>query len=284
MSKKFAQDTDLANKIALNNPTPAIRQETRRRRGGGGDAISENTFVMSLAGSSVNITAGAITVNETSNKTTYAVPKGTVDLSEYLTPTTVYIYVKLAANWLSGGEFILYPVLTVGAQNFAYNDTKFPADDLGAIFYPLGTVTITKPEDTLLYSLTQINFGNHEINALDNTSFYINQIYQAKASDSDTDSTYEIYVNSGQVTMPTDNPVLPQANDNVSNASIKYIYIKMTATKNAQGFWTSYVAEVAFSLTQLVNDDDITYILIGWAGISTNQAQLGNFISDGRIF
>ncbi|MCP4103865.1 MAG: hypothetical protein GY750_20970 [Lentisphaerae bacterium] len=248
-----------------------------------GGTTSEQTFVMSLDGSTVNITAGAIIVNENSINRTYSVPAGSVDLSAQLTPTTVYIYVKLVANWING-EFQLYPTLTVATDNFFGNTTRAPLDDLGQIYHNLGTVTITKPDDVLVYTLNQTVYGNRTIEPFDNTSYKINQIYQAKSTDTDIDTTYQVYVNTGQATLPDNTVITPQVNSTISNTGTKYAYLQITATQNANGYWTGFDAETILSSSTLSNSADVTNALIGTAGLALTQAQQGNFISDARVF
>jgi hypothetical protein len=248
-----------------------------------GSVSSENTFIMSLSESTVNITAGAIIVDEFSSDKTYSVIGGSVDLSSHTEPTTVYIYVKLIADWLNGGEFQLFPKLTIASQNFFSNDVQAPVDDLGQIYHNIGVVVITKPEDDLIYTLHQTVFGNKNIKPFDNTSYRINQIYQAKVTDETIDTTYQVYVNGGQSTLPDNTVQNIQVNDSILDSSTKYAYLQITATENLIGFWTGYNSIIVLSNSTLGNSNDEKNVLIGTAGLTLNQAQPGNFISDARV-
>jgi hypothetical protein len=275
------------------NPLTSKGGNSRRVWGQGGKASGVITpFFMSLKKSDedeqlVNITSGRVFVDDT----TYDIEENNVNIDSYSIGDTVYIYLKVEANWLDGAIFKGYPTLTVltGEEiensNFASNSTQFPLTDLGHVFYDIGTVLI---EDNgsggKKHTLSQVAYENVFIESMNMSAFITNKIHEAKTTDSQTDNNYTIFVNAGQVVLPESQELSDQYNFTISNTSDAYAYIKITGVQASNGGWSNFTYEITHNASQQIDTDSVNYYLISFVSNGViSQQRLGTFDSGGRI-
>ncbi len=257
--------------------------------GGGGGGISF-PFTMSLVKSDsdeqlVKISSGRVNVNET----VYNIEENFVNI-ESSPIGTAYIYLKLSANWLSGIDFLGYPILTIKTgedivnTNFAQNAVQFPATDNGNYFYQIGTVEITEKEGERSYKINQIATTDSFFSSEVQNAFTLNRVFKAKTTDSETDASYDIYCNAGQAVLPEISVNTLTITEQIPIADSRFCYLKITAVQNAYLYFRNWNAEVVFSATALVNDTVTYYVQIGRAGFSMNQSYEGVFSSTGVLW
>ncbi len=261
--------------------------------GGGGGAVEPITHPWQMSITTVEdvkyckVLGGAIATNITN-----AVPEGLVNLSTYGDGDTVYIYARIANDWEVGGSLNSYPTLTVktGANdtNFAGNNVRFPASDLGYYFLPIGTIDVESIPDTspiqLKYTINQIEKENTSIDGLIFNAFTLTKFLQAKTSDTATDTNYNLYVGSGQVNFPDGTQVtLQQDNTTVGVNAVQDVYVKLDSVKVGGGYG-SFTSLFEFSNSPTATDTT-AYFHIGRLNYGTiTQSRDTNIDSPSRYW
>ena len=269
-----------------------------RRIGGQGGKVSDDTpthpWKMSLFKKEdddtqyCKIGSGTVATNITN-----VVPEGLVSLSTYGDGDTVYIYARIANNWQVGGSLNSYPTLTVLTEenetNFAGNNVRFPASDLGYYFLPIGTIDVEVIPDTdpvqLKYTINQIEKENTSIGSLDIKPLNGYSFLAEKGTDTATDTQSVNIVTEGYVKLPTGSSVLlSEMQETASLITRKYANIIINSTKNDMGFHESFTAEMEFSTS--IGTDTATKVYFTAVSFQNNSPVNYDayIISDGRVW
>ena len=255
--------------------------------GGAGGATSTNPFQISVEKiedvQHARITGGTVFTNVQN-----FIPENTVDISSYSAGQTIYLYLKVANNWLSGTELMEYPALTVlGTTNFFANSVKFPAPDFGHYYYQIGQITVEYvgvPE--LEYTISQIANENPSIDGLNLQGFSGHSFLAAKTSDTATDTQEERFVNKGFAKLPdSSNVSISTTRDTSSISTARYGNLIIDSTLNSDGFYENFTAELLFENDEGTDTSTKLYFPVAtFTDSAVTQNQTGNFISDGRVW
>lgn len=268
--------------------TPTYRRKSRSRASNRGSVAP---FKMSLLKIDevqyVSVGSGVVVTNIQN-----VIPTGLVDLSSYLIGDTVRIYLKTANSWLNGVNPRNYPELTVvegeGLTNFYGNNSVFPASDMDNFFYQIGEILVSDAgEGKKKYEITsQIAQENAVIDEVLLNGFSLLRVLEGKASDISTDVNYDLTMNTGNVKLPDNSNIVIVSNtESVPLLGSKDVYIKISATINADGFFELFLAVSEFSEIPVSDDATNVYFSVGSldSGVLI-QNQIGDFVSDGRVW
>ena len=292
-SKDLTQRTVNTIKKVSGTVTRASVPPSRSRRGGKTPVV-ESPFKMSLTKNEtserlVTIDTGRVFIDANSAITQYLIEKNSINI-ESESVGTLFIYLKVAANWQLNNAFIGYPILTpktgedIAQSNFASNSTKYPATDADNYFYSIGTVDITEAEGVKKYKLNQIAFTDSYFKSYTMNAFTVNRIFKGKASDEEVDADYYLWTNDGQAVLPDSNPIIYGSRCIVGVSDIKHVYLEISASQTSNGGWENFTAKIVYEDNEKSNTDDFNYFLIATNNQnSITQGLLGNFNSGGRI-
>ena len=298
-SKDLTQRTVNTIKKVSGTVTRASVPPARSRRGGGGKTpVVEFPFKMSLtkndAGEQlVTLLGGRVFINNTE----YIIESNSINING-ASVGTLYVYLKLAANWKNESDFLGYPILTVketaenadpkpdiAETNFAYNSTKFPATDADNYFYSIGTIEITEKNGKKNYKLNQLAYTDSEFTPFIMNGFGVNRVFAGKGSDEEDDANYEVFVNGGHVVLPDGSDNLNQISETVAITSTVYFYLEIQGTQTENGGWENFLSAIVKEDAFKENTDDFNYFLIAWVDeYGIYKGFDGNFNSGGRIY
>jgi hypothetical protein len=233
----------------------------------------------------IEITSGNLIVDPYGSPQVNFISGGSVNIDSWVVGTG-YIYVKVATNWLNGSDLRNTPELTIQENNFAGNEVRMPATDFGSFFFPVGEVVITEVDNEKQYSLDQIANDNASLPGIDLPGLITHVFFAAKSSDSDQDTSQEIFISRGTAKLPDKSfEELSTIRQSGAITQTQYANIRMTSSLNADGFPENYAAVIQFSTTPPADTNTAKYYTVSTiVNGQIYQDQLGNFISEGRVW
>ena len=271
----------------VGSTTISIIEQPSAGGAGATAASSVHPFVMSIDSDTLTIGTGKVAIKNYTGVTQRKdiIPTEEIDLSAYLEGVH-YFYLKLPTDWThASGDLRNTPDTTIGATNFASNQTVYPETDFTHFFEAIGRVNISIDEGVRSYTLVQTQFTDSEIFGLQLHNFQTVAWWEGKTNDTDADTNKIVYVNEGfaylsdnTVGISTFNVTLPLFNQ-------KYFYLLITATENVDEWFEGYSAtlENATSLPSTL-DESYPWQISKYSNGSISQSEVSDYRSNARTY